>query len=310
MGEQFEKDVINGLSSQPKRLPSKYFYDKAGDRLFQQIMHLDEYYLTNSELEVLTANRQDIFSAIAKGGTFDLLEFGAGDGLKTKVLLKYFLKEQANFTYRPVDISSNALKGLEANLSEELPGLKVESIADEYFHALNGLGNSKNRSVVLFLGSNIGNFREEQAHRFLGELYASLKEGDMVLIGFDLKKDPGKILAAYNDDKGITAAFNLNLLRRINRELGADFDLEAFRHYPLYDPEAGEARSYLVSTREQTVQMGSRSFHFQAWETIHTEISCKYHPSETNELARHAGFEVVRHFFDKEMNFLDALWKK
>ncbi len=310
MEEQFKKDIINGLSSVPKKLPSRYFYDETGDRLFQRIMELDEYYLTKSELEVLKTNRDEICEAIAGKGNFNLLEFGAGDGLKTKVLLKHFLDGNADFVYRPIDISVNALNGLTAALEKELPELSVEGIEGEYFHALKNLGDSKRRSVVLFLGSNIGNFREEQANRFLGELHASLQPGDMVLIGFDLKKNPRKILAAYDDREGVTAAFNLNLLERINRELDADIDPDAFIHYPLYDPETGEARSYLVSTKDQSVHIGSETFHFQAWETIHTEISCKYHPDETDGLAREAGFEVIRHFYDEEMNFLDALWKK
>jgi len=166
MTAQFEKDVISGLSSTPKRLPSRYFYDETGDGLFQQIMDLDEYYLTNSEFEVLDQNGHAIFESIPVGN-FNLLEFGAGDGLKTRVLLRHLLNEGADFTYRPIDISANAIDGLTAALANEMPELKVKGIANEYFQALKELDNGTKLSVVLFLGSNIGNFSDTQATRFL-----------------------------------------------------------------------------------------------------------------------------------------------
>ncbi len=310
MIKQFEKDVINGLSSQPKKLDSRYFYDARGDKLFQQIMSLDEYYLTRSEFEVLQDNSAQIYESIdAAESPFNLLEFGAGDGLKTKVLLRYFLQHGAEFTYRPIDISSNALTSLTENLLSELPDLHVEGIQDEYFSAINHLDNV-NRNVILFLGSNIGNFTDERAAVFLARLFEALHPGDMVLVGFDLKKDPRKILAAYDDSSGVTASFNLNLLDRINHELSGNFDRDAFQHYPFYDPVSGQARSYLVSRKEQTVKIGAHSFHFRAWEPIHMEISRKFDPGETDSMASASGFNVIDHFFDSERNFLDALWKK
>ncbi|MCA6075497.1 L-histidine N(alpha)-methyltransferase [Fulvivirga sedimenti] len=311
MIQQFEKDVIAGLSSKPKQLASRYFYDSKGDRLFQQIMGLDEYYLTRSEYEVLDTNKAQICRSIrVDESPFNLLEFGAGDGFKTKVLLRQLVEQDARFTYRPIDISDNAISSLTENLLKELPGLHVAGIRNEYFSAIKALENASTRNVVLFLGSNIGNFTDDRAVVFLSELNEALHPGDMVLIGFDLKKDPRKILAAYDDSSGVTAAFNLNLLDRINRELGGNFDLDAFSHYPVYDPISGQARSYLISRKQQTVQIGEHSFEFRPWEPIHMEISRKFDPYETDALAAASGFTVVEHFFDSERNFLDTLWKK
>lgn len=311
MEDQFERDVLEGLTSEPKRLPSRYFYDQKGDALFQEIMELDEYYLTRSEYEVLVENRERLYGSLSEpGGAFNLLEFGAGDGYKTRVLLHHFLEMGSDFTYCPIDISRNALDGLSGALVSEMPDLKVNGICGEYFQALASLENEHKRSVVLFLGSNIGNFEDERAIHFLKELNDALHPGDMVLIGFDLRKDPLRILNAYNDAKGVTAEFNLNLLDRINRELGADFDRSGFMHYPIYDPVSGQARSYLMSNRDQQVEVAGRKISFKAWEPIHTEISRKFYPDETDRLARSSGFTVVEQFFDQNRNFLDALWKK
>jgi uncharacterized SAM-dependent methyltransferase len=226
------------------------------------------------------------------------------------VLLRQLVEQDARFTYRPIDISDNAISSLTENLLKELPGLHVAGIRNEYFSAIKALENASTRNVVLFLGSNIGNFTDDRAVVFLSELNEALHPGDMVLIGFDLKKDPRKILAAYDDSSGVTAAFNLNLLDRINRELGGNFDLDAFSHYPVYDPISGQARSYLISRKQQTVQIGEHSFEFRPWEPIHMEISRKFDPYETDALAAASGFTVVEHFFDSERNFLDTLWKK
>lgn len=313
MNNLFAEDVLNGLSATPKSLPSKYFYDERGDKLFQEIMHMPEYYLTQCEYEVLAMKKDALLGRFLTGhNQFQLIELGAGDGLKTKVLLEHFLREGANFKYFPVDISENALTALTEDLQITFPELQVKSQQGEYFEAISKLKHDEtSRNVVLFLGSNIGNFTEEKAVTFLSHLHASLTPGDLLLIGFDLKKDPSVILDAYNDQAGITRAFNLNLLQRINDELDANFDLGKFKHFPVYDPLSGETKSYLVSTEEQTITIDAlgRSFHFSPWEAIQTEISKKYDLPAINELAARTNFEVMETHFDCKHFFMDAVWQ-
>ncbi len=314
MNTPFAQDVQQGLNATPKKLSSKYFYDKEGDKLFQSIMKMPEYYLTRSEFEILEMNKEPLLELFRNGsGRFNLIEFGAGDGMKTKIILRHFLEQEVDFRYVPVDISGNVLKELEKDLNKELPTLQVEAIEDDYFHALEKLTETANRrNVVLFLGSNIGNFSEKQAIQFLTELGNRLNENDLILIGFDLKKDPELVRMAYNDPAGITGAFNMNLLKRINRELGANFNLQKFKHYQMYDPVGGEARSYLISREEQEVYIESlgESFNFKAWEPIHVEISRKYDPQTIEAYAAASGFKVVRHFNDCKHFYVNSLWKK
>ena len=313
MNEQFARDVMHGLSETPKYLPSKYFYDKKGDHLFQQIMDLDEYYLTRCEFEIFQNSKNDLLQHFsAQTGAFDLIEFGAGDGKKTKVLLEYFVNQKADFTYKPIDISPNALTLLEQDLRSSLPQIKVETLQGEYFSVLSQLNKERTRTkVVLFLGSNIGNFLKPVAMDFLKQLASSLNPGDLLLLGVDLVKDPKVISSAYNDSQGVTAAFNMNLLERINSELGGSFDLENFSHFPLYNPISGTSRSFLISRAEQTVTIEklNASFHFKAWEPIHTEYSHKYRLEELYELAEGSGFESVEHYFDSKKYFTDGIWR-
>lgn len=311
MNQQFAQDVLDGLNSIPKTLPSKYFYDKKGDELFQQIMALDEYYLTRAEYEVFDKNKEALKETFLDGvDKFNLIEFGAGDGYKTKVLLRHFLEAAVDFQYMPIDISGNVLNQLETDLRSEFEDLQVRTIQNDYFKALDRIGQSPNRSVVLFLGSNIGNFSGEEAISFLKELYGRLKKNDLLLIGFDLKKDPKVILDAYNDNQGVTKAFNMNLLDRINKELDANFDLSGFIHYPVYNPLTGTTKSFLVSTASQTVEILDAAIHFDAWEAIHTEVSQKFSISDIKSLAEASGFTVVHDFFDSKNYFANSVWKK
>lgn len=306
----FARDVQAGLSRKPKKLYSKYFYDQRGDELFQNIMRMPEYYLTGSEHSIFSARGADILEAIGREA-FELIELGAGDGYKTKVLLSCFLQQGVAFEYRPVDISQNVLNHLQNDLREEWPQLPVRPLNGDYFKVLGQLKDEESkRKVVLFLGANIGNYTRQEAQSFLSELRDQLTPGDLLLIGFDLKKDPAIILRAYNDPAGVTAAFNLNLLARINRELSADFDLDKFRHWEAYDPTTGAARSYLVSEQAQVVEIKAlqQSFSFEAWEAIDVELSLKYSPREIEELATAAGFALKEHFYDERRYFVDSLW--
>ncbi len=310
--DQFSQDVLEGLSSKPKKLSSKYFYDANGDSLFQQIMNLDEYYLSRAELEIFQSYKDEILSLVDAKGYFRLLELGAGDGAKTKVLIKYFLQKKVDFTYAPVDISANVLNELSKTMQRDISGLKIEPLVGDYFKVLNELKfKNGGRSIVFFLGSNIGNFLNETAISFLTSIHDNLKKGDLLMIGFDLKKDPKTILRAYNDDQGVTKAFNMNLLNRINVELGADFDSNQFDHNPIYDPMTGECRSYLISKEALDVEIAhlDKTFHFDAWEPIFMEVSKKYDLREIQSLASDTGFKLVRNFFDSNNMFCDSVWE-
>ncbi len=314
MSQSFGRDVLEGLSSSPKFLQSKYFYNPEGDRLFQQIMNMPEYYLTDSEYEILSdqkATMLEIFRGVNQ--SFNLIEFGAGDGYKTKLLLEYFVNQGAPFKYLPIDISENALNQLLNSLRRELPELAVEGFTGEYFSTLEALDNGDDyySNIILILGSNIGNFTLTQAVDFLKKLRGNMGPKDLLLIGFDLKKSPEIILEAYGDKQGFTRAFNLNLLTRINLELGGGFDLDKFDHFPTYDPESGETKSFLISLENQKVSIDSlgRSFHFEAWETIYTEISQKFDRPSIEFLAGAAGFEICNWLYDTKKYFVDVVLK-
>lgn len=312
--EQFKADVNEAFSKERKSISSRWFYDDEGSELFRAIMSMKEYYPTDCEYEIFdTQGRQIADTFSSKEEAFDLVELGAGDGMKTKVLLKKLLETDRTFRYRPIDISKGAILGLQKSLESELPGLDVLPAVDMYFPALEKMKSEKKerKRVVLFLGSNIGNFSWEDSISFLKDLHASLSPGDMLLIGIDLKKNPHMIRLAYADPSGITKRFNLNLLKRINRELGGHFLLDDFGHYQSYDPISGEVRSYIFSKKDQEIKVDAlnKSFHFGRWEMIHTEISRKYDPDEIGKLAEHCGFEEVRQFFDCKHFFSDNLWR-
>jgi L-histidine N-alpha-methyltransferase len=220
MTEQFKTDVSVGLRSTPKRLSSKYFYDKIGDALFVQIMNMPEYYLTRSEFEIFSKQTQKLIDSfeIQKDNYFELIELGAGDGTKTKELLKELVGQKYNFDYFPIDISQNALNHLDGALKNEIPDLNVQSKRGDYFQVLSSFKNSNHKKVVLFLGSNIGNLNDDLAHKFIYQLGANIKPDDVLLLGVDLIKSRDIVLPAYNDAAGITSRFNLNLLQRINNE--------------------------------------------------------------------------------------------
>jgi dimethylhistidine N-methyltransferase len=309
----FAEDVLAGLTSTPKSLSSKYFYDDEGSRLFMEIMKLPEYYLTRSELEVFTGQTDGIFEAFSRNVTgFDLIELGAGDGTKTAVLIDHLLKQGFDFTYLPIDISQEALDTLSDKFKREFPDLAIESKTGDYFRILETLKNgSGRRKILMFLGSNIGNFDREQSLEFFKELRGVMNENDLLFTGFDLQKDPHVIVRAYDDDKGVTAAFNLNLLKRINRELGANFDLDNFSHYAVYRPVDCAARSFLISRAKQTVYIEAldRSFDFEQWEAVFMEISQKYNLSMIENLATESGFRIEKNFFDSQNFYTDSLWK-
>lgn len=298
--EKFKKEVLDGLTSYPKSLPSKYFYDKKGDVLFQQIMAMPSYYLTDCEFEILETHTEAIAKHLFNSNpSYDLIELGAGDGKKTKILLQYLVANKQDFVYKPIDISKNAIDSLALDLENYLPDLNVKGEVGMYFDVLEKLKESSNRNkAILVLGSNIGNLEHEVAISFLSKIADTMTQGDRLFMGFDQKKHPQVILDAYNDATGITAAFNKNILERINRELGANFNLDKFKHWETYNPETGTAKSFLVATEPMNVHIGAldKEIAFEAWETIHTEISQKYDDKVVTWLAEQAGLEILKCF--------------
>ncbi|WP_375181235.1 L-histidine N(alpha)-methyltransferase [Chryseobacterium sp.] len=308
---KFKNEILNGLSEEPKHLLSKYFYDKKGDELFQQIMNMPEYYLTDCELEIFTRKKNEIAKAIrAFDEPFDLVELGAGDATKSLYLLEYLVAQNADFTYMPIDISANIISILEENLTSKVPELQMTGLNGEYFEMLDKANEiSSRRKVILFLGGNIGNMEIEEAYEFCNALKSKLNPNDILLIGFDLKKNPHTILAAYNDKEGITSSFNLNLLTRINEELEADINIDHFSHYQTYDPLSGACRSYLISLEDQKVHIDDQEISFKANEAVYMEISQKYSEKEIDIMARKTGFKPLKQISDNKGWFVDAIWK-
>ncbi len=308
---EFANHVQMGLDSKPKKLSSKYFYDDRGTRLFQEIMELPEYYLTNAENEILQTKSNDILETLACSSRFNLVELGAGDGAKTMHLLRALQRGHFDFNFIPIDISKQAIDDLEINLKKELPKVDIQSVVGDYFEVLENLVHDNHPNLLLFLGSNIGNFERPAAEEMFCKLQNILNGGDHVLVGFDLKKNPNTIRAAYFDARGVTKAFNLNLLHRINRELGANFDVGNFDFYSYYNPTSGEVRSFIISMVEQEVWIDkiNRSFLLAKNEAIHTELSKKYSLDEIEELAQVSGFEIQKNFLDSRSYFADSLWK-
>lgn len=299
--EQFMKDVILGLSKPLKKLHSKYFYDEKGDKIFQEIMRSEEYYLPEAELEILKTQTANLVEGF-QHDFFDIVELGAGDGSKTIYFLEQLMALGKNFNYCPLDISPDILKTNVRLIQARLPNLKIKPVPGDYFQTFSKIDKGMPK-IILFMGSNIGNYENGAAVDFLKSVRANMYSGDRLLVGIDLKKNPKTILRAYNDYKGVTKRFNLNLLERINRELGGDFDLSFFDHYPIYDPITGATYSFLVSMKKQIAQIGNHSFDFKEGEVIQTEVSQKYDLNQIEELGFLSEFSNVKHFLDKKGYF-------
>jgi L-histidine Nalpha-methyltransferase len=298
--EDFETAVLDGLSGTPKTLPCKFFYDQEGSRLFDRICELPEYYTTRTEIALLEARAGEM--ARLMGPRCHVIEFGSGSSIKIRTLLDA-MDEPAACT--AVDISRDHLLASAEDLADEYPDVEITALCADYtepFDVPTPVSHPRARRVGFFPGSTIGNFTPDEAAEFL-LMAASLLSGGDLLIGVDLKKDPARLQAAYDDSQGVTAAFNLNLLTRINRELGGDFDLGGFAHEALYNQELGRVEMHLRSLRRQTVTIGRRDFDFRADETIHTENSHKFSIAEFRALAARAGFTTLHSWTDPEELF-------
>jgi dimethylhistidine N-methyltransferase len=290
------REVLDGLAATPRALPCKYFYDERGSALFDRITQLEAYYLTRTEQGILEAHRDEIAMQIGPGAV--LIEYGSGSSTKTRLLLDALAPALA--AYVPIDISREHLYRTAEALRADYPALRVAPVAADYTRPFTIPDDPEQRRkrVVFFPGSTIGNFEPEEARRFLAQIAAVVGPGGGLLLGVDRKKDPAVLDRAYDDDEGVTAAFNINLLLRLNRELGADFDPAAWAHRARYDAGLGRVEMHLVSARDQTVHLDGRAFRFRAGETIHTENSYKYGPGEMEALAAGAGFRLVRAWED------------
>ena len=311
----FAAEVRAGLAAQPKRLPCRFFYDAAGSRLFEQICELPEYYLTRAEQEILTRHADEIAAAVPAGAV--LVELGSGSAAKTRRLIEAFLRRQATLRYVPIDISRGALEESARRLLAEYPALEIHGLAAEYRDGLRRLRRLRRADaerrprLVLWLGSNVGNFGRPEAAAFLARVRETMAAADRLLVGFDLRKDRAVLEPAYDDAQGVTARFNLNLLARVNRELGGHFDLRRFAHRAVYAEDAGRVELHLVSRREQTVPIDALGLRvpFAAGEAIHTEDSYKYSGDEIRALAAAAGFEVERRWLDGGRRFAECLFR-
>lgn len=301
--QQFLADVRTGLQATPKRLPCKYFYDQHGSQLFERICETPEYYLTRTETQIMTGHAGEICRRIGPEAT--LIEYGSGSSLKTRILLDHLPDLR---TYVPVDISQQHLHSVAEQLFLRYPLLDVRPVAADFTAALPlaRLPLAGTRRVVYFPGSTIGNFEPAQAQRLFRQIAQVCGVGGGLLLGFDLQKDPGILEAAYNDASGVTARFNLNILQRINRELGGDFNLRQFRHEALYEPRPGRMRISLVSRVQQSVRIAGESFEFAAEEPLLTEFSYKYTPLGMQDLLQSAGLNITQLWTDSQNWFAVA----
>ena len=304
----FAEDVREGLTASPKRLLPKYFYDTLGSALFEAICELPEYYLTRTETEILERYAPEMVTALP--GPVELVEFGSGSARKTRLLIGAALEAQGELDYHPIDISASALIASSSALVGEYPGLTVRAFASDYFEVLASarLSTSK-RVLALFLGSNIGNYEPVAAAQLLGAMSAAFKPGDGLLLGTDLKKDAAALELAYNDPTGVTAAFDKNILARINRELGGHFDLDAFEHVARYDAARGAIDSFLTAQRGMRVAIDDidTEVSLRVAETIHTESSYKFDEADIARMAAAGGFRVERTWTDDARRFAVTL---
>jgi len=318
VNNEFAKDVQKGLGDKQKHLSPKFFYDKIGSKLFEEICNQPEYYLNRIESQILTTSVGEIMNTL-KEKEISVIELGNGNSLKTRILLKPFLANLKKVCYFPIDVSLKMLKKSMKDLSTEYKDLEIFGTCSDYVSGLrkvNDFMKMKNKiprkKLLIFLGSSIGNFDPEQAKNFLHTLRKYMRKEDLFLIGIDLEKEKSILDKAYNDRMGVTAKFNLNVLARINRELEGEFKLASFEHKSFYNKQKHRIEMHIESEVDQEVKVGSieKSFRFKKGETIHTENSYKYSQNTLNVLVKKAGLKVIRKFTDPKKQYALVLLKK
>jgi dimethylhistidine N-methyltransferase len=300
----FAEAVRSGLTARVKSLPCRFFYDEIGSKLFEEICELPEYYPTRTELEILESCAEELSSLFER--PLVLAELGSGSSAKTRVLIDALLRRHGQLRYLPVDVSRSILEESSLTLLDQYDALTIHAIASDYHEGLRHVRAESGRTkLIAWLGSSVGNLRRDDAARFLGTVRQAMTGPDRLLLGIDLRKSRETLERAYDDADGVTARFNLNLLRRINRELGGHFDLDAFHHRARYEESAGFVEIHLVSTRDQRVPIDDLDLvvPFAAGETIHTENSFKFSLDEIDSLAAGAGMRVDRRWLDRQHLF-------
>jgi L-histidine Nalpha-methyltransferase len=291
-------DVVTGLSANPKWLSAKYFYDAAGSALFEEITRLPEYYLTSTECDIFHRYAKEMLSSA--GENLTVVELGAGSAAKSIVLLRELQHRQTSVRFVPIDVSESALDEAIARVGEALPDIEVTPAVMDYTEGLDGVGRAEGRKLILYIGSSIGNFEPFQAGALLRKLRSTLNEGDAILLGTDMRKPASVLIPAYDDAQGVTAAFNKNILAHINRELGADFDLDTFEHRAVWNARESRIEMHLESMRSQRVNVRAigRTFCFREGETIHTENSYKFTVPMLESIAENGGLTIERTWSD------------
>jgi len=318
INNEFVKDVEKGLADKQKHISPKFFYDKKGSKLFEEICDQPEYYLNRSESLILKRSVDEIMDKLGEK-QISIIELGNGNSLKTRILLKPILANLRKVCYFPIDVSLKTLKKSLKDLSKEYVNLEIFGICSDYVSGLTKINdfmkmknNIPKNKLIIFLGSSIGNFHPKEAKNFLYSLKRYIRQEDALLIGIDLEKDKRILDKAYNDKKGLTAKFNLNILSRINRELDGEFKLSSFEHKSFYNIHKHRIEMHLESKLDQEVRVGAtkKTFHFKKGETIHTENSYKYSQNNLNELVKNAGLEMIQSFTDRKKQYTLILLKK
>lgn len=304
---RLREDVATGLRQEQKTLSPRYFYDERGSQLFEEICQQPEYYLTRTETRILRAHVADIFDVV---GECSIVELGSGSAVKTRLLFDESTRRGYRLHYIPIDISESMLRETAFSLRDDYPHILIDGVATDYLNGLATLPDTPRR-LVLFLGSNLGNFTPTEQNQFFGHLAASLRAGDYLLLGLDLRKPVDILEAAYNDRAGVTAAFNLNILRRLNDELSANFDLSTFSHLAFYNQQWHQIEMHLRSDRAQQVTITDLDMqvHFRQGETIHTEISRKFDPYEICTQLAPYGFSPCAQWTDPRQWFLVSVFR-
>lgn len=296
-------EVVHGLTSRPKTLPCKLFYDDRGSQLFEEITRLQEYYPTRTEFEVLQDSAKEIVEAA--GTPVSIVELGAGTATKTGALLRAFAGRQMRVKYFPIDISAGALADARLRVEEECANVIVRPVVADFSDGFHFLREIPGRKLVLYLGSSIGNFEWNDAIAMLRKVHAQLDDGDALLLGTDMVKPAEILVPAYDDAQGVTAQFNKNILVRLNRELGANFDVDSFRHIAEWSPERSRMEIFLETTRPQkvTLRNAGLTVQFRAGERIHTENSHKYTLEMVERMLCVSGFKLEKTWFDRQQWF-------
>ena len=318
INNEFAKNVENGLADIPKHISPKFFYDKIGSKLFEEICDQPEYYLNRIEAQILKKSASQIIDILDEKA-ISVIELGNGNSQKTRILLRPFLANWKNVSYFPIDVSLKMLKKSIRDLSREYSNLRIFGVCSDYVKGLIKINefmkfkrNIPDKRLIIFLGSSIGNFDPKEASAFLYSLSKYIRNDDALLIGFDLEKDKSILEKAYNDKKGITSQFNLNVLSRINKELDGGFELSSFEHKSFYNLHEHRIEMHLESKLDQKVRIGAigKEFHFKEGETIHTENSYKYSKNRLYGLVKNAGLQVIANFTDPKNQYSLILLKK